>query len=158
MTIRKQTRAWLLSAAVALGAAGFVPSAVFAAERDREEWVKYDDTPREVKRAIDRERGNHEIKRIDHVFRSGKEFYRATIDTKGDDQVVRIDPNGKVLDREAVADVAVGNERRDVGNARDEERQVKYASLPRAVKDALDRERGNRELKSISEVNRNGRI
>jgi len=55
---------------------------VLAAERDREEWVKYEDTPREVKRALDRERGNHEIKRIDHVFRDGREFYRAIIDTK----------------------------------------------------------------------------
>jgi len=158
MMFGKKTRAWIFSGAVALGTAGFVPSAVLAADRDREEWIKYEDTPREVKRALDRERGNHEIKRIDHVVRNGKEFYRATIDTKGEDQVVRLDPNGKVLDRNSVEDVAVGNERRDVGNARDEERQVKYASLPTAVKTALDRERGNRELKSIYEVNRNGRI
>src|SRR5207244_13634643 len=73
---------------------------------------------------------------------------------------VRVDPNGKSVSRDAVADVSMGNERRDVGggDVRDDERQMKFSSLPERVKDALDRERGNRELKSIYEVNRNGRI
>jgi hypothetical protein len=73
---------------------------------------------------------------------------------------VRVDPDGKVVSRDAVADVPTGNERRDLGgrDVRDEERQVKFSSLPERVKDTLDRERGNRELKSIYEVNRNGRI
>jgi hypothetical protein len=159
--IFQKAKVAFLSAAIAAGGATIVASpSVFAAERDREEWVKYEDTPREVKRALDRERGNHEIKRIDHVFRNGREFYRAIIDTKGEDVVVRVDPDGKVVSRDAVADVPTGNERRDLGgrDLRDEERQVKFASLPERVKDTLDRERGNRELKSIYEVNRNGRI
>jgi hypothetical protein len=155
--ILQKAKAAFLSAAIAAGGAAIVASpSVFAAERDREEWVKYEDTPREVKRALDRERGDHEIKRIDHVFRNGREFYRAIIDTKGEDVVVRLDPNGKIVSRDAVGDVPMGNERRDV--ARDDERQVKFASLPERVKDTLDRERGNREIKSIYEVNRNGRI
>jgi hypothetical protein len=155
--IFQKAKVAFLSAAIAAGGAAIVASPrVFAAERDREEWVKYEDTPREVKRALDRERGDHEIKRIDHVFRNGREFYRAIIDTRGEDVVVRLDPNGKIVSRDAVGDVPMGNERRDV--ARDDERQVKFASLPERVKDTLDRERGNRELKSIYEVNRSGRI
>src|SRR5437763_3332179 len=150
--IFQKAKVAFLSAAIAAGGAAIVASpTVSAAERDREEWIKYEDAPREVKRALDRERGDHEIKRIDHVFRNGREFYRAIIDTKGEDVVVRVDPNGKIVSRDAVADVPMGNERRDVAAARDEERQVKFASLPERAKDTLDRERGNRELKSVYE-------
>src|SRR5437764_2147389 len=124
--IFRNAKVAFLAAAITVGGAAMVASpGGTAAERDREEWVKYEDTPREVKRALDRERGNHEIKRIDHVFRDGREFYRAIIDTKGEDVVVRVDPNGKIVSRDAVDDVATGNERRDVGGrdaARDEER------------------------------------
>jgi hypothetical protein len=158
----KKTRAWLLSAAMTIGVAGIAPTFVFAADRDREEWVKYEDVPREVKRTLDRERGNHDIKRIDHVVRDGREFYRATIDTKGDDAVIRVNPSGTVLSRQETRDEPVGNERRDVSerrdrgdvasdrrSSRDESTVVKYASLPERVKETLDRERGNREVKII---------
>src|SRR5437899_5492460 len=97
----KKTRAWLLSTAMTIGVAGVAPSFAFAADnRDREEWVKYEDVPREVKKTLDRERGNHDIKRIDHVYRDGKEFYRATIDTKGDDAVIRVSDSRKMLSRQ----------------------------------------------------------
>jgi uncharacterized membrane protein YkoI len=146
-------KSWLLSAVIATGVAGFVPtvsSRVMAADRDREEWVKYEDTPKAVRQAIDKERGNHEVKRIDHVTRNGREFWRATIDTKGEDTVVRVDSSGKVLGRDEVADTGPA----DLGRGEDltSGRQVKYADLPRGVKDVLDKERGNREIKGIYEI------
>jgi len=150
-------KSWILSAALAAGVAGFTPTLApraLAAERDREEWVKYEDTPKDVKRAIDKERGTHEVKRIDHVFKNGREFWRATIDEKGNDTVVRINNDGKVLSRDEVADTGPEDRRR--GTSRDDDptsgRQVKYADLARSVQDALDKERGNRELKGIYEV------
>jgi uncharacterized membrane protein YkoI len=154
----KRTKAWILSAAIAGGIASFAPMSVhsvLAAERDREEWVKYEDLPREVRRSIDQERGRYDVKRIDHVWRDGREFYRATLDTKGGtDTTVRVDRNGRVLSIQDTGD--------DRGVSRDlrsgDETQVKYGSLPARVKDALDRERGNRDIKSIYEVNRDGNV
>jgi hypothetical protein len=151
----KKTKAWLLSAAMTIGVAGVAPSFAFAADnnRDREEWVKYEDVPREVKKSLDRERGNHEIKRIDRVIRDGKEFYRATIDTKGDDAVIRVSDSGKVLSRQETRDEPVATERRDIATDRRDTRNdttvVRYASLPDRVKETLDRERGNRDIKIV---------
>jgi hypothetical protein len=128
-----------------------------------EKWVKYEDLPRAVRNALDQQRGNHEVKKITDVSRNGREFYRAIIDTRGDDSVVRIDRNGRVLSREDVADVAVGNERgavqrdRSTSSDRAEHSVVKYNSLPARVKDTLDRERGNRDVKIIYEVRRGDR-
>ncbi|HEY7115601.1 MAG TPA: hypothetical protein VH475_03385 [Tepidisphaeraceae bacterium] len=154
----KRTKAWILSAAIAGGIASFAPMSVnsaLAAQKDREEWVKYEDLPRDVKRSIDQERGRYDVKRIDHVWRDGREFYRATLDTKGGtDTTVRVDPNGRVLSIQDTGD--------DRGVSRDlrsgDETQVKYSSLPARVKDALDRERGNRDIKSIYQVNRGGEV
>jgi hypothetical protein len=148
--MKKSMNKWLLSAALATGVAGMSPlmtPSASAADRDREEWVKYEDTPRAVRDAIDKERGTHEVRRIDHVTRDGREFWRATIDRKGTDDVVRISTAGKVLSRDEVADTGADR-------SRDENpgRQVKYNELPRAVRDVLDKERGNREVKRIEEV------
>jgi len=145
----QRARAWLLSIVVGTGLAGVVPA--FALARDREEQVKYEDTPREVRQTLDRERGRYDIKRIDHVVRDGRSFYRATIDNKGGtDTVVRVGDNGKVL---SSAEVGDPGERRDAGDTT----VVKYNSLPARVKDALDRERGGRDLKIIYEVRRGDR-
>jgi len=157
-----KTKTWLLSAAMTIGVAGLTPSYVLAANKDREEWIKYEDVPRDVKRTLDKERGSHDIKRIDHVVRDGREFYRATIDTKGDDAVIRVSPTGQVMSRQETRDEPVTGERRDVSERRDISRDsrddstvVKYASLPERVKETLDRERGNREVKTIY-LTRNG--
>ncbi|HYE18953.1 MAG TPA: PepSY-like domain-containing protein [Tepidisphaeraceae bacterium] len=44
------------------------------------------------------------------------------------------------------------------GAAADAEVQVRYATLPAAVKESLDKERGAREVKSIYRVERDGRV
>jgi uncharacterized membrane protein YkoI len=156
----KKAKAFILSAAMTVGVAGLAPTFTFAKEKDRDEQVKYNDTPRAVRDALDRERGRYEIKRIDHVDRNGQEFYRATIDTKGgEDTVVRVNPSGKILSSEQVNDPTERNAgvRRDVINDRDESTVVKYNSVPARVRDVLDRERGNRDFKIIYHVNKDGR-
>lgn len=162
--MQSRKRTWLLAAAMSLGVAGFVPvSSTLAADRDNfDEWVKYADVPKAVQRTIDNERGKNDIKRIDHVRRDGNEFYRATIDSPGSDLVIRIDRSGRVLGSDTARDkndrdyrdVGV---RRDVDRTADHERQIKFADLPRAAQDTLEKERGNRDIKSIYTVNRDGR-
>ena len=161
----KKTKAWLLSAVLAGGIAGFTPvgHSAFAKDRDGEEWLKYEETPKAVRNAIDGERGREEVKRIDHVNRDGREFYRATIDSKGgEDTVIRVSRDGRILSRDEVRDPDDrrdyrGSSRgvsRDIGDTSGE--QVKYNSLPNRVKDALDRERGGRDIKSVYRVDRRG--
>jgi hypothetical protein len=152
----KKTKTWLLSAVMAAGVAGLAPSFAVAADKDREEWVKYEDVPRPVKEALDRERKNHEIKRIDHVFRDGREFYRATIDTKGSDTVIRLSESGKLLSSEEVRDEPVRGVERAVDrrDALSVSNVIRYDRLPDRVKETLDRERGGREVKIVYEVRR----
>jgi hypothetical protein len=168
----KKTKAWLLSAAIAGGIAGFSPigHSAFAKDRDGEEWVKYEDTPKAVRNAIDGERGRLEVKRIDHVNRDGREFYRATIDARGgEDAVIRVSRDGRILSREDVRDPddrrdyrgASRGVSRDTRDSRDDLSDtsgtlVKYNSVPARVRDALDRERGGRDIKSIYQVDRRG--
>jgi len=155
----KKTKSFILSAAMTVGIAGLAPSYSFAKDKDREEQVKYNDTPRAVRDTLDQERGRYEIRRIDHVVRDGKEFYRATLDTKGgQDTVVRVNPSGKVLSSESVNDPTEhsASVRRDY-NDRDESTIVKYNAVPARVRDVLDRERGSRDLKTIYHVNKDGR-
>jgi hypothetical protein len=122
--------------------------------------------PPAVRNAIDGERGREEVKRIDHVTR-GKEFYRATIDSRGgSDTVIRVSRDGRILSRDEVSDPddrrdyrgsgrgGVSRDTRDGGDTSGE--QVKYASLPNRVKDALDQERGGRDIKSVYRVDRRG--
>jgi len=116
----------------------------------REVWIKYGELPRDVKETLDRERRGREVKQIFHVKRGNWDYYRAIIDTRGDDLAVRISESGKVLAREEVEDTAIGgDEIRDHG-AREE--WVKYASLPRAAREMLDRERGRHEVLKIVRV------
>jgi len=162
----KKTKAWLLSAVLAGGIAGFTPvsHSAFAKDRDGEEWVKYEDVPKAVRNAIDGERGREEVKRIDHVTR-GKEFYRATIDSRGgSDTVIRVSRDGRILSRDEVSDPDDRRDYRSSGSSRGVSRdisdtsgeQVKYNSLPNRVKDALDQERGGRDVKSVYRVDRRG--
>jgi len=141
----------LLGAAMAAGIAGFAPSAVnpFAATpayaKDVDERVRYDDLPREVRRTVDDERGRRDVRGVQHVIRDGKEFYRVTVDDKGNGSTeLRVNRDGKLLGREGTT---------DLGN----EKEVRFSSLPREVQRVIDQERGNRELKGVYEVNRDGR-
>lgn len=147
----KKNKSWLLGAALAAGVAGFAPSSVnpFAATpafaRDVDEKVRYEDLPREVKRSVDEQRGRREVRSVQHVVRDGREFYRVTIDDKGPGSTeIRVNRDGKVL---GTADAD------DNGS----EREIRMANVPRDVQRTIDQERGNREVKKVSEVTRDGR-
>src|SRR5215218_5503432 len=93
-----RAKRWILSAAIVIGGASFAPSASFAAPRDRDESVRMNELPRDLRQAIDKERGNKEIKAIQHVVRDGNEFYRVTIEERGGkDRMYRFSENGKLL-------------------------------------------------------------
>lgn len=145
---------WILAAAVAAGAAGLsVTPVAIAKDRpaavDSETQVKYASLPKAVKETLDKERGEREVKSIFRVERDGRVFYRATIDFKGDDRQFRIAEDGGMLSENVV---------KERPQAAESEVQVKHASLPKPVRLALDKERGEREVKSIYRVERDGRV
>ena len=165
MNFRK-TKAWILSAAMTAGVSALPATFAYSKEAPHEEWVKYDDVPREVRRTLDNERGRNDIKRIDKVTRSGRTFYRAVLDTRGgQDTVIRVSDNGKLLSSQEVNELDPRTESVDRGVQRDrstradraDHRSVRYNDLPGAVKDTLDRERGNRDVKIVYEVHRGDR-
>jgi len=145
-----RTKRWILSAAIALGAASFTPAA-FAAPRDRDENVRMAELPRDLRQAIDKERGSKDIKAIQHVVRDGNEFYRVTLDERGGkDRVYRFSENGKLLGEDTVSDRDVRRSAVDNGD----EKQIRLANAPRDVRETIDKERGNKDVKAVYEVRR----
>jgi len=64
----------------------------------REEWVKYAQTPRDVQRVLDRERGRSEIRKILVSGDGRREVYRAIIEERGGDRVLIVTGDGRALD------------------------------------------------------------
>jgi uncharacterized protein YpmB len=163
----KRTRNWLLSAAIALGAAGFGTTATFAQERDHEKEVRMADVPRDAREAIDKERGNREIRKIEHVYRNGNEWYRATVDDRGNKSTeIRVTPTGKTLSEQQIRDFETrrgnDNDRRttrdnDRRDDRSDEKQIRLGGLPREAREVVDKERGRNEVKAVYEVRRGDR-
>jgi hypothetical protein len=139
-------RKWILAGAMAFGLAGVVAAPMSFAkepaaagrrgEKEYDEEVRYNELPKEVQRTVDKERGKHEVKSFQHVMRDGREFYRAVIDTKGDDKVIRIQPGGNLLteqdardlsDREVVAKVRGGGHAVDPGKGPGARREIRLA-------------------------------
>jgi hypothetical protein len=112
-------RKWFLAGVVAFGmSVGFAPAS-FAKEpgtggreqakeraQEYDEQIKYAELPAPVKETVDKERGKHELAGVYHVQRDGKEFYRAVIDTKGDNKVIRVQPGGHLLTEQEAKDVS----------------------------------------------------
>jgi len=123
-------RKWILAGAMALGMIGMTSApAAFAKERDYDEQVKYNELPKPVRETIDKERGKHEAT-YQHVMREGKEFYRAVIDTKGDDSVIRVQPGGNLLTEQEARDVSnreVVERSRGTSHATGAKREVRLA-------------------------------
>ena len=105
-------KTWIVAGALAFGVVGTLPSYTEAQsartlrERDMDEQIKYSDLPKDVKEAVDKERGRYELAALYHVKRDGKEFYRAVIDTKGTDKVVRFKPGGELLSEQEARDIS----------------------------------------------------
>jgi hypothetical protein len=108
---------WILAGALSLGFAGFSTPAAFAKDKDdvkktavknnrkdQDEQVRYRDLPKPVQQAVQAKRGNKEVKSYWHVVRGGNEFYRAVLDTKGDDTILRFNEDGKFLGKQEVDD------------------------------------------------------
>jgi hypothetical protein len=74
---------------------------------NREQWVKYDDVPRAVRRSLDRERNGRDIKQIMLVDRNGRQYYRAIIDDRRGDRIVRISEDGYVFDEREIREVSI---------------------------------------------------
>jgi hypothetical protein len=119
----------------------------------RERAVKYDDLPRDVRRTLDRERDKWAVKQIVFVERNGRRFYRCIIDSRPGDRVFRIAEDGYLYADNEVPDIAVGPGGYNA-NRYGHEARMKYADLPWAVKNTLDRERKGRDVKEILYVRR----
>jgi hypothetical protein len=113
-------RHWVLTAALAFGAAGVIaPSTTFAQsketkakraaeaaarDKDTDEQVRFKELPKPVQETFEKERKDHQPLSYWHVIRDGKEFYRAIVDTKGTDTVIRAKPGGELLTVEDAKD------------------------------------------------------
>jgi hypothetical protein len=170
-------RKWILAGALAFGFAGVVAAPTMsyakepaAARREYDEEVRYNELPKEVQRTVDKERGKHEVKSFQHVMRDGREFYRAVIDTKGDDKVIRIKPAGELLteqeardvsDREVVTKVrggGTGNAKREIRLAQDETDAeiVDFDRLPGDVKKEIGRLAKSGKIHEVVKYNHRG--
>jgi len=123
-------RKWILAAALSFGITGTFTAPLALAkpaveEKEYDDVVRYKSLPKPVQDAVDKERGTHEVKALYHVFRDGKEFYRAVIDLKGDDKIVRFKPGGELLSEADLRD-------------RPKEEVVKRASAKREVRLATE--------------------
>jgi hypothetical protein len=161
---------WLLAGALAVGVGAAVTSSSSAQERNRAaaqddrntQQIRYAQLPAAVKETVDKERKNNEVKRIDQVRGEGtQDFYRVIIDERGTDKVIRVAPNGRLLTEQDRADTGRPQADRadraaDRNAADDGSRQVRYAQLPAAVKETLDKQRGQRDVKRIDEVKKAG--
>lgn len=68
--------------------------------RDFDENIDMRDVPREVRRAVDRERRDRRIESVQYVHRDGKFFYRFRIDDphpRDRDMSIRVAPDGRIL-------------------------------------------------------------
>ena len=167
---------WILAGALAFGLAGVVAAPVSyakepaAARKEYDEDVRYNELPKEVQRTVDKERGKHEVKSFQHVMRDGKEFYRAVIDTKGEDKVVRIKPGGELLteqeardmsDKEVVTKVrggGIGTVKREVHLAQGESEGevVDFDRLPGDVKKEIGRLAKSGKIHEVVKYNHRG--
>ena len=73
----------------------------------RETWVKYEDVPRDVRRALDRERNGRDIKQIKRVDRNGRQYFRAIIDDRRGDRIVNVSEDGYVYGEREIREVTV---------------------------------------------------
>jgi hypothetical protein len=160
-------KTWMLAIVLGVGGVGMLMPTIASAqsaktlrEREYDEETKYADLPKAVRNTIDKERGKHEVKAFYHVQRDGKEFYRAVIDTKGDDTVIRVKPGGDLMTEQDAKDLSnrevaerargggrgeargsTGGARREVRLARDETEGdvVDFDRLPGPVKTEIGR-------------------
>jgi hypothetical protein len=133
---RASSLKWILSAFFALALA--IPT--FA--KDEEKNIKYRDLPEPVKKTVDAERGKDDVKMITHVVKGESEFYRVTINTKGNDKVIRVRPAGELIDATAAKDAGAEREASPSKAKAEEVRgsKAEFDTFPGKVKEATMRE------------------
>lgn len=118
--------------------------------------VAVGELPVEVRRTLEQERRGNPIKSIVFVRRDNREFFRAIVDTRGDDLAIRINSVGKLLSIEEVDDFAVGGREASRFDY-NRERAVRVEELPWTIQRVIERERRGQPLKQVVLVERNGR-
>lgn len=131
---------------LALGFFGLVATDAMAKEKpDYDDQIKYKDLPDPVKATVDKERGKRDIVKLWHVRRDGREFYRAQIDTKGEDTSIRISPEGNVISAAEVKDPptkeVTGPVKKEIKLAKDasEGEEVDLNKVPANVRQEITR-------------------
>jgi hypothetical protein len=113
---------WIIAAALAFGTTGalapveaFGQSKETRAARAREanrdakeknEQVRFRELPKGVQETFEKARKDATVLSYWHVVRDGKEFYRAIVDTRGTNTVLRAKPGGELLTKEDAGDEA----------------------------------------------------
>ena len=116
---------------------------------DGSKQVRYNALPGPVKETLDKQRGKREVKRIDDVRRGeGQDFFRAIIETKGADKVVRISPDGRLLSSQQARDENVKREIR-VGRGERNAQHVDFERLPGEVKTEIGRLAKSDEVQDV---------
>lgn len=137
-------RFWIF--ALVLGLFGLVAADAVAKEKpDYDDQIKYKDLPDPVKATVDKERGKRDIVKLWHVRKEGREFYRAQIDTKGDDTSIRVSPEGNLISSAEVKDAPTkpitGPIKKEIVLAKDasDGEEVDWKKVPDNVKEEITR-------------------
>lgn len=160
---------WILAGAIALGAGGLVvPTSSLAAEksskteskREYDEQVKFKDLPEAVKKAVEKERGKHDIVAIWHAQHDGREFYRVQLDTKGDDESLRFTPGGERISAQDVKDPVRPGKGGGVsrGNEAEPGQKVDFDRLPGNVKTEIGRLAKSGKVGNVYTYHHRGRM
>jgi hypothetical protein len=145
---------------VAIDERGNVDTILYISERGRvldeqqvldlgEEFrIPFSRAPRAVREVIEAERGGHDLKVLTLVRREDRIFYRAIIDTRRGDRMLRIGEGGKILEDSGIPNVETGRPavRRGVD---DDGVRVPYDVLPRAVRITIAREAGDDRVRDV---------
>jgi hypothetical protein len=145
---------------VAIDEHGNVDTVLYVSERGRvldeqqvldlgEEFrIPFSRAPRAVREVVEAERGPNDLKLLTLVRRDGRVFYRAIIDTRRGDRMLRIGEGGKILEDSGIPNVQTARPavRRGVD---DDGVRVPYEVLPRAVRITIAREAGDDRVRDV---------
>lgn len=177
-------RKWIVAGALSLGVFAFSSADVafakdkdddnkkpaakkVAKEPDVDEVVRWKDLPAPVKETVQKERGNHEVKKYWFVRRNGHEFYRVLLDTKGDDTILRVRPGGKLAGEQDVEDESKAKivekaktQKRTVKVFRDESdgEEVEFDRLPGGPKSKIASLAKGDKIEEVIRYKRNGKV
>jgi uncharacterized membrane protein YkoI len=136
---------WLIAVALGIGLLGtsLVLARPGSAEKEskaglKEREVTLDQVPRPVKRTILKQAGKNKIREIEEVTKGGRTIYEAEWVAEGKEIDIQVAANGKLLGKEVEKAEGKEEEEAEKGKgAKETERQVTAAELPKAALAAL---------------------